>query len=171
MCNEDTLDSVVDLLRQIRLRDLGDNGTLDSMTITLPCRHVFTVKALDSITRIQDFYERDAHGRWTKAIMPNASEMLDRPACPHCGGGIDALRYGRVLKYSNHSILQHNVARSLSERLVQAERLLSGVRSGLEQAITTTISSFGTADFPIPSDATRNSLLQRIARAVAAKQG
>ncbi|KAH7335664.1 hypothetical protein B0J17DRAFT_769497 [Rhizoctonia solani] len=167
---EDALDTLVDLLGRVRLGDLEDNATLDSMTITLPCRHVFTVKALDSLTRIRDFYERDAHGRWTNPVMPDASDVRTRPVCPHCGGGIDSPRYGRILKSSNHSILQHNVARLLSEQLSNAESLLSKARSDLEQKVAATVRSFRTSAIPIPSEGTRQRLLQRIETVLAAEK-
>ncbi|CAE6488320.1 unnamed protein product [Rhizoctonia solani] len=165
---EDTLDSLVDLLGRVRLGDLEDNATLDSMTITLPCRHVFTVKALDSLTRIHDFYERDPRDRWINPVMPDASDVRNRPVCPHCGGSIDSLRYGRVLKSSNHSILQHNVARRLSERLSKAEDLLLEARSKIEQEVASAVRSFGTSGIPLPSEGIRRSQLQRIETAVAA---
>ncbi|KEP47695.1 NFX1-type zinc finger protein [Rhizoctonia solani 123E] len=166
---EDTLASIVDLLGRVHLRDLGDNATLDSMTITLPCRHVFTVKALDSITRIRDFYERGDRGEWTKAIMPVASAVRNRPTCPHCGGGVDSLRYGRILKNFNHSILQHNVARSLSGQLSEAERLLSEVRDELSDSVAEAVRSYGTAR--LPSGATHRTLLERVNGTLAADQG
>ncbi|KAH7335663.1 hypothetical protein B0J17DRAFT_616684 [Rhizoctonia solani] len=171
-CNEDNLDSVVDLLKQTSLHDRKGNDALDSMTITLPCRHVLTVKALDDITRINAFYYRDAHGRWASPAMPpSTSNVRDRPVCPHCGGEIDSLRYGRVLKFSNHSILQNNIARNLSKRLSQAESMLSEVRSGIEATITTAVGSFGTANISVPSDTLRRSLIQRTDVAVAAEKG
>ncbi|CUA71426.1 hypothetical protein RSOLAG22IIIB_09534 [Rhizoctonia solani] len=146
------------------------NVTLDSMTITLPCRHVFTVKALDSITRVHDFYDRDSRGRWSNLTLPNASNVCIRPVCPHCGGEIDSLRYGRILKYFNHSVLQHNISRSLSERLSQAENMLSGIHNNIEETIMDTVCSFGTRGIPAPSDAVRQKSLQQIDAAVEAEK-
>ncbi|KDN33760.1 hypothetical protein RSAG8_13147, partial [Rhizoctonia solani AG-8 WAC10335] len=165
---EDTLTSVVDLLGRIRLRDLDDNATLDTMTITLPCRHVFTVNALDSITRIRDFYEQGSRGEWTKATMPVASAVRCRPICPHCGGGIDSLRYGRILRNSNHSILQHNIAWSLSGQISEAEQLLSKARGGLDQAIVKAVHSYGAAR--LPSGAASRICREKINLALAADQ-
>ncbi|CAE6503560.1 unnamed protein product, partial [Rhizoctonia solani] len=144
-CSEEgTLAFIVDPVGQIHLRDLEDNATLDSVTITLPCRHIFTVKALDTITRIRDFYERNSHGEWAKAIMPDILAVRNRPTCPHCGGGIDSLRYGRILKNSNHSILQHSIACILSDELSEAERLLLQARDKLSQSVTEAVSSHQT---------------------------
>ncbi|CAE7140129.1 unnamed protein product, partial [Rhizoctonia solani] len=163
---EDTLDFVVDLLGKIHLRDLEEDATLDSMTITLPCRHVFTVAALDDIAHMTHFYERNHLGEWTKAIMPDASVERNRPTCPRCGGGIDSLRYGRILKNSNHNILQHNIAYSFSSQLYNAEELLSKARGGLDQAVAEAVRSLGTMG--LPSATTRRMLLERVNATLAA---
>jgi hypothetical protein len=124
------------------LRDLEDDGSLDSMTITLPCRHVFTVETLDGLTHLNDFYEKDQAGKWIKAVTPESSgEIRSRPVCPTCRGGIDSLRYGRICKSSNLSILQHNIASSLSQRLSRAESKLAAARERLNSAISTAVKS------------------------------
>ncbi|KAG8690475.1 hypothetical protein FRC11_011353 [Ceratobasidium sp. 423] len=170
-CGEDTASSIVDMLKQVHLRDLENDVTLDSMTLTLPCRHVFTVEMLDSITRIHDFYERDGRGEWTKATMPDASDIRSRPVCPRCGGGIDSLRYGRILKHSNHSVLQYNITRHLSDQLSNSENMLSEVRGGLEGAVTEAIGSLASTNFPAPSETTRRNLLERMDTTLAANEG
>ncbi|KAF8668070.1 P-loop containing nucleoside triphosphate hydrolase protein [Rhizoctonia solani] len=136
------------------------------MTITLPCRHVFTVRELDSITCIHEFYEQDSGGIWTKPTIPKTSGVRNRPMCPRCGGNIDSLRYGRVLKNSNDSILQHNIACNLSERLSKAQEMWSESRKELEKRVISTIRSFGTTSIPIPSENTRQTLRQRTESAV-----
>ncbi|CUA71425.1 NFX1-type zinc finger-containing protein 1 [Mus musculus] [Rhizoctonia solani] len=134
--NDNTLDSIVDLVMHTSLRDLEDDGSLDSMTITLPCGHVFTVETLDGITHLGDFYEKQGDGRWVKAITPDdTGEIRTRPVCPSCRGNIDSLRYGRVCKNSNLAILQHNIASSLSRRLAKAEEKLATVRAALEKNV------------------------------------
>ncbi|KAF8730672.1 P-loop containing nucleoside triphosphate hydrolase protein, partial [Rhizoctonia solani] len=136
------------------------------MNITLPCRHVFTVRELDSITCIHEFYEQDSGGIWTKPTIPKTSGVRNRPMCPRCGGNIDSLRYGRVLKNSNDSILQHNIACNLSERLSKAQEMWSESRKELEKRVISTIRSFGTTSIPIPSENTRQTLRQRTESAV-----
>ncbi|KAF8599524.1 hypothetical protein BDV93DRAFT_526047 [Ceratobasidium sp. AG-I] len=122
------------------LRDLEDDGTLDSMTITLPCQHVFTVETLDGVTHLGDFYEKDQTGKWIKAIIPEASgELRTRPVCPTCRGSITSLRYGRVCKSSNIAIMQHNIASSLSRRLATAEKKLAASRTGLNASIASAV--------------------------------
>ncbi|CAE6531432.1 unnamed protein product [Rhizoctonia solani] len=140
--NDNTLDSIVDLVMHTSLRDLEDDGTLDSVTITLPCKHVFTVETLDGITHLGDFYEKNAAGKWVKAITPDdTGEIRTRPVCPSCRGNIDSRRYGRVCKNSNLAILQHNIASSLSRRLTKTEDKLTTVRAGLEQSVVNAIKS------------------------------
>ncbi|KAJ1302892.1 hypothetical protein OPQ81_003191 [Rhizoctonia solani] len=57
---DDVLSMVVDPRTQMRksLRNLPVDGTLDSLTITLPCRHVFTIAALDDTLGLSEFYEK-----------------------------------------------------------------------------------------------------------------
>ncbi|KAF8748916.1 P-loop containing nucleoside triphosphate hydrolase protein [Rhizoctonia solani] len=95
--NDDILESVLDQLKNIHLNAPARNANLESMTITLPCRHVFTVRELDSITCIHEFYEQDSGGIWTKPTIPKTLGVRNRPMCPRCGGNIDSLRYGRKI--------------------------------------------------------------------------
>ncbi|KAJ1299735.1 hypothetical protein OPQ81_007324 [Rhizoctonia solani] len=99
--------------------------------------------------------------------MPDASDVRNWPVCPRCSGGIDSLRYGRVLKNSNHCILQHNIARYLSGHLSNAEKMLSGTQSALQEAITEVVHSFGATNLPAPTETTRRALLERINTALA----
>ncbi|CAE6419735.1 unnamed protein product [Rhizoctonia solani] len=165
-CKDDILESVLDQLKNIHLNAPARNANLESMTITLPCRHVFTVRELDSITCIHEFYEQDSGGIWTKPTIPKTLGVRNRPMCPRCGGNIDSLRYGRVLKNSNDSILQHNIACNLSERLSKAQDMWSESRKELEKRVISTIRSFGTTSIPIPSQNTRQTLRQRTESAV-----
>jgi hypothetical protein len=124
------------------LRDLEEDGTLDSMTITLPCRHVFTVETLDGITSLGDFYEKNGEGKWVKSITPDdTGEIRTRPVCPSCRGNIDSRRYGRVCKNSNLAILQHNTASHLSRRLAKTEEKLTTMREGLDKSVIDAVKS------------------------------
>ncbi|KAH7335672.1 hypothetical protein B0J17DRAFT_667287 [Rhizoctonia solani] len=157
--NDNTLDSIVDLVMHTSLRDLEDDGSLDSMTITLPCRHVFTVETLDGITHLADFYEKEAGGKWVKAITPgNTGEIRTRPVCPSCRGNIDSLRYGRVCKNSNLAILQHNIASSLSRRLAGTEGKLGAIRVALEKSVLDAVKACkpGGSEQPISVEARRD---------------
>ncbi|CAE6473834.1 unnamed protein product [Rhizoctonia solani] len=119
---------------------LEDKDTPDSMTITLPCRHVFTVETLDAITHLGSFYEKDTNGKWAKAIIQEHAVAIHTcPVCPSCHGQIDSLRYGRVVKNSNLALLQHNIALHLSHRLVEAENVLAAIRAGLEKKVVDAI--------------------------------
>ncbi|KAG9092170.1 hypothetical protein FS749_015949 [Ceratobasidium sp. UAMH 11750] len=140
---EDTLDAVVDLIMHTSLRDLEDDGSLDSMTITLACGHVFTVETLDGITHLGDFYSRDnSTGKWEHAITPEThGESRTRPVCPTCRGDITALRYGRICKSSNLAIMQHNVSTRLSKSLSQAEKNLDKALAGLETDVISAVRS------------------------------
>ncbi|KAF8748917.1 P-loop containing nucleoside triphosphate hydrolase protein [Rhizoctonia solani] len=122
--------------------DLEDDGSLDSMTITLPCGHVFTVETLDGITSLGDFYEKDGDGKWVKSITPDdTGEIRTRPVCPSCRGNIDSRRYGRVCKNSNLAILQHNTASSLSRRLATVEAKIATVRERIDKSVIDAIKS------------------------------
>ncbi|KAG9090835.1 hypothetical protein FS749_000253 [Ceratobasidium sp. UAMH 11750] len=136
------LDAVVDLIMHTSLRDLEDDGSLDSMTITLACGHVFTVETLDGITHLGDFYSRDnSTGKWEHAITPEThGESRTRPVCPTCRGDITALRYGRICKGSNLAIMQHNISTKLSKSLSQAENSLDKALAGLEAKVVSAVS-------------------------------
>ncbi|CAE6473590.1 unnamed protein product [Rhizoctonia solani] len=162
--SDNTLDSIVDLVMHTSLRDLEDDGSLDSMTITLPCRHVFTVETLDGITSLGDFYEKDAAGNWMKSITPDdTGEIRTRPVCPSCRGNIDSRRYGRVCKNSNLAILQHNTASSLSRRLAKTEDKLATVREGLDKSVIDAIKACKPEgpDQPITAEARQNMIDKR----------
>jgi hypothetical protein len=136
---------------QTSLRDLEDDGTLDSMTITLACRHVFTVETLDGITHLGDFYHRDSTGKWSQAVTPEThGENRTRPVCPTCRGDITALRYGRICKGSNLAIMRHNISSKLSASLVQAGTALETALGGLEGAIVSAAAKCETFSQPVP---------------------
>ncbi|QRV96757.1 Zinc finger, NF-X1-type [Ceratobasidium sp. AG-Ba] len=142
MCaREDTLDTIVDLIMQTSLRDLEDDDSLDSMTITLACGHVFTVETLDGITHLGDFYSRNpSTGKWAHAITPEThGESRSRPVCPTCRGDITALRYGRICKSSNLAIMQHNISTKMSKSLSLAEKTLDKASTNLEASINSAI--------------------------------
>ncbi|KAH7335676.1 hypothetical protein B0J17DRAFT_719279 [Rhizoctonia solani] len=57
------------------------NWARDNMTITLKCRHTFTLEALGGITHLGDFYAQDSQGKWVQAITPGThGENRVRPA-------------------------------------------------------------------------------------------
>lgn len=125
---------------QTPLRDLENDGSVDSMTITLRCGHIFTVETLDGLTHLNDFYDRDYNGKWVQAVTPEThGENRTRPVCPTCRGDITALRYGRVCKSSNLAIMQHNISTKLSGLLAQAEATLEKAMPSLEASIVGTI--------------------------------
>ncbi|KAH7335671.1 hypothetical protein B0J17DRAFT_769501 [Rhizoctonia solani] len=120
-----------------RLHNPRGGHSLDSMTITLPCRHAFTVAALDQAVGLNDFYERNETGQWSKPIMPGG--VRAQPTCPTCSGHIDSLRYGRIIKGSRLASLQHHIAAGLSQQLADTDTQLAIVREGLTVAISSCI--------------------------------
>ncbi|KAG9124063.1 hypothetical protein FRC07_013001 [Ceratobasidium sp. 392] len=138
------------------LRDLEDDESLDSMTITLACGHVFTVETLDGITHLGDFYSRDdSTGKWAHAITPEThGESRTRPVCPTCRGDITALRYGRICKSSNLAIMQHNISTKLSKSLAQAEKSLEKALVDLEKNVVSAVNSCEAYVQPTPDTIT-----------------
>jgi hypothetical protein len=94
--------------------DLEETG-LDSVLITLPCKHVFTVETLDGICDLKAYYER-LDDRWVRPILPPPGSIKS-PMCPSCRGEVVSQRYGRVLKRCNLDLLERTVATSTMEKL------------------------------------------------------
>ncbi|KAF8598648.1 hypothetical protein BDV93DRAFT_593819 [Ceratobasidium sp. AG-I] len=162
--NGGTPDSIVDLVMHASLLDLEDEGTLDSMKITLPCQHIFTVAALDNITSLNDFYEKGQTGEWARATRPEPSgKPRARPVCPMCGGPISSFRYGRVWKSSSAAVMQHDIASSLSHLLASAKAELAMSRPGLKASIlsatTACVPTLSATDIP---DNTRQEMSRRL---------
>ncbi|CAE6473587.1 unnamed protein product [Rhizoctonia solani] len=116
---------------------MSTNLTLGSMTITLPCRHIFTVSALDLAVGLADFYEEFEPGQWSKPIIPGG--VRAPPTCPGCSGPIDSLRYGRALKNARSALLQHHMAAGLSLRLADTDTQLAVAREEVTEVISSNI--------------------------------
>lgn len=124
------------------------------MTITLPCRHVFTVKTLDNIAHISEFYEKSHYGQWIKPVtLAVTRESCTRLACPICGVNIDSLRYGRICKSLNMSTVQHNIALNLSCCLTEVRTKLAPICGGLNNAVSDAVKTFMLVN--TPSDLTK----------------
>jgi hypothetical protein len=108
------------------------------MTITLACKHTFTVETLDGICHITDFYQRDPEsGAWLHPIAP-PSDFMSPPACPTCRSPITALRYGRVVKRANLDIIETNVGHRMTRSLNNLHTIISQVdRAQLEGSLKT----------------------------------
>ncbi|KAJ1300331.1 hypothetical protein OPQ81_005152 [Rhizoctonia solani] len=130
---------VVDPRTQMRksLRNLPVDGTLDSLTITLPCRHVFTVAALDDALGLSEFYEKGERGEWSKPSLPGG--VRTQATCPTCNGRVDSLRYGRLVKSSRLALLQHHVAVGLSRQLAEVDTRLALVQEEVIPAVDNNI--------------------------------
>lgn len=155
-------------MMQTSLHGLKETNALDSMTITLPCRHVFSVKTLDKITRLNEFYEKGENGKWIKPLTPGTpGKIRTRPVCPTCSGRIDSLRYGRVLKNSNLAILQRNVSETLLGRLDGAKSALVAARKGLDDAIIDMVKTCASAKTThVLTDDARRKIAGRLDRAL-----
>ncbi|KAG8861661.1 hypothetical protein FRB96_002618 [Tulasnella sp. 330] len=88
------------------------------MFITLSCKHVFTVAALDAICELRKYYTQDEDGRWVD-FAPPPKGFQQAPICPLCGCPVNSLRYGRVFKRANLDLSEQNIANS-SRRSIQA---------------------------------------------------
>lgn len=169
---DNTPDSITDLVMHTSLGKLEENPTLDSMTITLPCQHLFTVETLDNVTRLGDFYEKDRDGNWTKAVTPELSgQIRKRPVCPTCGGSINSLRYGRAYKSSDAAIMQRDNASRLSRLLASTDIELASVRASLKASVVSAATACPPADdvtgiSGIPRWQIRNKLESALSREV-----
>lgn len=107
---------MVDLILQTTLDEADLTGEdLDSIFITLDCKHIFTVETLDGVCGLKDYYQREGE-RWIQPILPPAGSVK-APVCPQCRGEIRSPRYGRVLKRCNLDLLERTVATDTANRL------------------------------------------------------
>ncbi|KAG8703432.1 hypothetical protein FRC09_004162 [Ceratobasidium sp. 395] len=131
-----------DLYLGLTLKELGTGDNLDERTITLACRHTFTVETLDGVTDLNKFYAQDGASRWTHVTSPDLTgEVRPRPVCPTCRGPITNRRYGRVFKRADLDVLEHNVASTMSSELFAAQTRLQDNRGGLEGRIVSGINT------------------------------
>lgn len=99
-----------------KLEEVDPEGSsLDSILITLPCKHAFTVETLDGICDLKAYYEQK-EDRWIRPILPPPGSVKS-PMCPQCRGEVVSHRYGRVLKRCNLDLLERTVATSTMKRL------------------------------------------------------
>ncbi|KAG9078508.1 hypothetical protein FS749_009464 [Ceratobasidium sp. UAMH 11750] len=133
---ESQLNSSADLYLGLTLKELGVGDGLDERTITLACRHTFTVETLDGVAELNKFYAQDANSKWTTTASPDLTgEVRPRPVCPTCRGPITSRRYGRVFKRADLDVLEHNVASTMSSKLFAAQTTLQESRGGIEARI------------------------------------
>lgn len=123
--------------RELRL---GDN--LDERTITLSCRHIFTVETLDKVTELSKFYTRDSNLKWAASIWPDfTGKIRPRLVCPTCHGPISSPRYGRIIKQADLNILEYNIASVMSSELYAAQKAFQDGRRGIEARLVSGINS------------------------------
>jgi len=128
---------VVDLILGLTLSDLDPSSSdLDNVTITLSCRHTFTVETLDGICGLKQSYQWDDNtGHWLKPTLP-AESSIKTACCPTCRTPIDAYRYGRVTKRSNLDLLERNVATTMARNLSNIHQSFANIdRKGLENSL------------------------------------
>ncbi|PKC70238.1 hypothetical protein RhiirA1_502071 [Rhizophagus irregularis] len=65
--------------------------------VALPCEHIYTMKSMDMLMEMADYYEGSIDGRWTSVKTFPASTNIK--TCPECQAPIkDIKRYGRIIK-------------------------------------------------------------------------
>jgi hypothetical protein len=65
--------------------------------IVLPCGHIYTMKSMDMLMEMGDYYEGSIDGEWTSVkSLPTSTGIK---TCPACQAPIkDIKRYGRIIK-------------------------------------------------------------------------
>jgi hypothetical protein len=145
---------VVDFILYRTLDDLDpDQGTLDELTITLACKHTFTVETLDGHCQLADYYSKDAGTDKWDALLAPSSEFRKPPVCPTCRAQITALRYGRAVKRANLDILETNVASRMVRSLNVLHTALEKVDKPAMLVSLTQYAGGGIDEPETPSDA------------------
>ncbi|KIM21900.1 hypothetical protein M408DRAFT_29151 [Serendipita vermifera MAFF 305830] len=146
------------------LHSESSSSNLRDVTITLKCRHTFTVETLDCHCDLASVYERDRESKsWIKPILsPEIS--LEKASCPICHDTIDSPRYGRVVKRGSIDLLERNIASVISNELETIKFGILGINMRfLERTVVEKVMT--NPGFDISSDAwkavqdTRNQLL------------
>jgi hypothetical protein len=118
----------VDLILLLPLSELDPTSDdLSNITITLSCKHTFTVEALDGICELKESYRQDATtGQWICPVLPG-QRSVKIFCCPTCRTPINARRYGRVTKRSNLDLLERNEATYMAGSLRSIHKLLANL--------------------------------------------
>ncbi|PVF97899.1 P-loop containing nucleoside triphosphate hydrolase protein [Serendipita vermifera] len=146
--SEEEKSRVVDVILGLTLADLDTNSPdLDNVTITLACRHTFTVETLDGICELNKAYEWDEQTRtWGRLLLPK-EVFVKTPTCPTCRSPINARRYGRVTKRGNLDLLERNVATRMARNLEQLHRSFRAVDwPSLEERVSNIANPRGSFD-------------------------
>ncbi|RIA89999.1 hypothetical protein C1645_805971 [Glomus cerebriforme] len=74
--------------------------------IVLSCRHVYTMKTMDTLMEMENYYEGSIEGRWTSVkILPTLP--MNIKTCPTCQTPVKGIRrYGRIIK--NYTLVTQN---------------------------------------------------------------
>ncbi|KIM23243.1 hypothetical protein M408DRAFT_264970, partial [Serendipita vermifera MAFF 305830] len=122
------LNKVVDLILHLTLDDIDPSSDdLDNITITLKCRHTFTVETLDGVCELAKAYERDATGNVWSRLLLSSETFVKTPCCPTCRAPITARRYGRLTKRGNLDLLERNVATKMARELASLQATFHGI--------------------------------------------
>ena len=108
----------MDLILGLTLSDLDPlSSDLDNITITLECRHTFTVETLDGLCELNKAYEWDETSESWRRPLLSSENFIKTPCCPTCRTPINARRYGRVTKRGNLDLLERNIATRMAREL------------------------------------------------------
>lgn len=121
ICDSSSYQFTVDK-RSRTMADIDPKSTdLSNITITLRCRHVFTVQALDEHWELTTAYEWSADTQtWIRPLFsPRVS--VDVLGCPICWAPVTALRYGRLTKCANLNLLERNIATKMARQLAEIQ--------------------------------------------------
>lgn len=121
----------------LTLADIDPSSTdLDNTTITLQCRHTFTVETLDGVCELSKAYERDAVTNVWKRPLLSSETLVKTPCCPTCRTPITARRYGRLTKRGNLDLLERNVATRMAREHGRLQAMFQVIdRAALERSI------------------------------------
>jgi hypothetical protein len=96
--------------------------------IVLSCGHVFTMKSMDTLMNMKNYYEGSIEGGWTSVkILPISSTKIK--TCPECNLPIKNIkRYGRITK-------KHTLDAQNKKFLLRYQSQLNGIRKQISSFI------------------------------------
>ncbi|GBC08311.1 hypothetical protein RclHR1_08010001 [Rhizophagus clarus] len=129
---------VSDIINNITFSNINWNK---ERMIALPCGHIYTMKSMDTLMEMGNYYDGSIDGGWTSVrLFPNSTSIK---TCPACQAPVkDIRRYGRIIK--KHILDMQNrkfvskyddELKKIDKRIVNSSNEMTKKRSNLKDEL------------------------------------